>query len=77
MIKDILFMDGYGLYVWSAFVFTLVSFGILYSLVKSHLAKEQKKFEAKFNSLASEKVELAKKQETYRELSPNTSVSKI
>ena len=77
MINEILYMNGYGFYVWTSFVFTLVSFGILYSLVKSHLAKEQKKFEAKFNSLASEKVELAKKQETYRELLPNTSISKI
>ena len=77
MINDILFMNGYGMYVWSSFIFTIVSFGILYSVVKLQLAKEQKKFERKFNSLAFEKAELAKKQETYRELLPNTSVSKI
>ena len=77
MISEILYMNGYGPYVWSSFIFTLVSFGILYSVVKSQLTKEQKKFEAKFNSLCSEKIELAKKQETYRELLSSTSVSKI
>ena len=77
MINDILFMNGYGAYVWTSFVFTLSSFGILYSVVKSQLTKEQRKFELKFNSLASEKIELAKKQETYRELLSSTSVSEI
>tara|TARA_B100001029_G_C14809697_1_gene311628 strand:+ start:64 stop:276 length:213 start_codon:yes stop_codon:yes gene_type:complete len=65
-------MNGYGVYVWTSFVFTLVSFGILYSVVKSQLTKEQKKFEAKFNSLASDKIELARKQETYKEILNNT-----
>ena len=68
MIQDILYMNGYGLYVWSSFIFTLSCFWILHSVIKFQLVKEQKKFEAKFNSLASEKIELAKKQETYREI---------
>tara|TARA_B100001179_G_C18384576_1_gene314828 strand:+ start:54 stop:266 length:213 start_codon:yes stop_codon:yes gene_type:complete len=70
-------MNGYGAFVWSSFIFTLSSFFILYSVIKLQLIKEQKKFDTKFKSLSSEKVELAKKQETYRELLPNTSVSKI
>ena len=77
MINEILFMNGYGAYVWSSFIFTLSSFFILYSIIKFQLIKEQKKFDTKFKNLSSEKVELAKKQETYRELLPNTSVSKI
>jgi len=77
MINEILFMNGYGLYVWSSFIFTLSSFGILYSVIKLQLIKEQKKFEIKFNSLTSEKIKLARKQETYREILANTSVSKI
>ncbi len=77
MINEILFMNGYGAYVWSSFIFTLSGFFILYSIIKLQLIKEQKKFDIKFRNLSSEKVELAKKQETYRELLPNTSVSKI
>ena len=77
MINEILFMNGYGTYVWSSFIFTLSGFFILYLAIKIQLVKEQKKFDVKFKNLSSEKVELAKKQETYRELLPNTSVSKI
>ena len=77
MINEILFMNGYGLYVWSSFIFTLSSFFILYSVIKLQLVKEQKKFDEKFKNLSSEKVELVKKQKTYRELLPNTSISKI
>ena len=77
MINEILFMNGYGVYVWSSFIFTLSCFFILYSVIKLQLIKEQKKFNAKYENLSSEKVELAKKQKTYRELLPNTSISKI
>ena len=77
MINEILFMNGYGLYVWSSFIFTLSGFFILYSVIKIQLIKEQRKFDVKFENLSSEKVELAKKQKTYRELLPKTSISKI
>ena len=77
MINEILFMNGYGAYVWSSFIFTLSGFFILYSVIKLQLVKEQKKFDEKFKNLSSEKVELVKKQKTYRELLPNTSISEI
>ena len=44
MINEILFMDGYGLYVWSAFAFTLLSFTSLYLIIKIQYTKERKKF---------------------------------
>ena len=56
MINEILFMNGYGAYVWSSFIFTLSGFFILYSIIKLQLIKEQKKFDAKFKNLTSEKV---------------------
>jgi heme exporter protein D len=77
MINEIFYMNGYGAYVWSSFIFTLSGFFILYSVIKLQLVKEQKKFDEKFKNLSSEKVELVKKQKTYRELLPNTSISKI
>ena len=77
MINEIFYMNGYGAYVWSSFIFTLSGFFILYSVIKLQLIKEQKKFNAKYENLSSEKVELAKKQKTYRELLPITSISKI
>ena len=77
MISEILNMNGYGVYVFSSFVFTLVSFGVLYSVIKIQLKKELKIFETKFNNLEIEKAEIAKKQKTYREILAITSASKI
>ena len=77
MIQDVLYMNGYGLYVWSSFVFTLSCFWILHSVIKLQLIKEQRKFEAKFESLDTDKIEIAKKQETYKEILATSSASKI
>ena len=77
MMNEILNMNGYGVYVFSSFVFTLVSFGVLYSVIKIQLNKELKVFETKFNNLEIEKAEIAKKQKTYREILAITSASKI
>ena len=77
MINEIILMNGYGAYVWSAFLFTLISFAVLYAAIKMQLVKEQIKFNAKFVSLTSDKIQSAKAQETYREILANTSISKI
>ncbi len=55
MINEILFMNGYGVYVWSSFIFTLSGFFILYSVIKLQLVKEQRKFDVKFKNLSPEK----------------------
>ena len=34
MINEIISMNGYGIYVWSAFAFTLISFAVLYTIIK-------------------------------------------
>jgi heme exporter protein D len=77
MINEIISMNGYGIYVWSAFSFTLISFAVLYLVIKVQLVKEQSKFNSKFASLTSEKIITAKKQATIRKILANTSVSKI
>ena len=77
MISEILNMNGYGLYVWSSFMFTLLSFGTLYFVTKIQLNEELKNFEAKFKNLDIDKAEIAKKQETYRGILSSTSTSKI
>ena len=77
MISEILNMNGYGLYVWSSFMFTLLSFGTLYFVTKMQLNKELMNFEAKFKNLDIDKAEIAKKQEIYRGILSSTSISKI
>ena len=77
MIYDIISMNGYGIYVWSAFTFTLISFAVLYTLIKVQLVKEKIKFDAKYLTLTSDKKKAARAQETYKGILANNSVSKI
>tara|TARA_B100000427_G_scaffold318219_1_gene315171 strand:- start:174 stop:407 length:234 start_codon:yes stop_codon:yes gene_type:complete len=77
MINDLIFMNGYGIYVWSAFSFTLISFTSLYLVIKLQLDKEVKRFNKKFESLEAEKQNKAKHQETLRKILANTSTSKV
>mgnify|MGYP001336194415 CR=1 FL=1 len=68
MINEIIFMKGYGLYVWSAFSFTLISFVTLYAIIKINLVKEKNKFTAKFGLLDQEKVKVAQIQSTNKKI---------
>ena len=74
MITEMFLMNGYGLYVWSAFVFTLLSFASLYVIVKIQHVKEKNKFIAKFGNLNSERATFAKSQRINREILSNTSI---
>ena len=73
MIESLFFMDGYGQYVWSAFSFTLVSFLILFLVVKTQYNREKNKFITKFGSLNSERAAFAKSQSINKEILSNTS----
>ena len=53
---NFLSMNGYGVYVFSAFVFTMVNFLGLYLIVRYQLKKEQQKFAEKFGKLNLDKV---------------------
>ena len=77
MINDIISMNGYGIYVWSAFAFTLISFTVLYTVIKIQLVKEKIKFNTKYLTLTSEKKQAARAQETYKGILVNKSASKV
>jgi heme exporter protein D len=77
MINEIISMNGYGSYVWSAFSFTLISFGSLFLVIKLQLLKEQKKFFYKLDSLSAQKIRVAKKQNINREILLNNFNSQI
>ena len=77
MINDIISMNGYGIYVWSAFTFTLISFLALYTVIKVQLVKEKIKFDAKYLTLTSEKKQAVRAQEAYKGILASNSVSKI
>ena len=73
MINEILLMNGYGVYVWSAFAFTLLSFVTLYIVIKIQYVKEKNKFIAKFGTLNSERAAFAKSHSINKEILSNTS----
>ena len=77
MINDIISMNGYGIYVWSAFAFTLISFTALYTVIKVQVIKEKIKVEATYLTLSSDKKKAARAQETYKGILASNSVSKI
>ena len=70
-------MNGYGLFVWSAFAFTLINFLTLYIIINRQLVKENKKFELKFNHLEKIKYKEAYKQRTNQVLVSNNAAQKI
>ena len=77
MINDIISMNGYGIYVWSAFAFTLISFAVLYTVIKVQLVKEKIKFDAKYLALTPDKKQAVRAQETHKGILASNSVSKI
>ena len=73
MINELIFMNGYGFYVWSAFTFTLLSFTSLYVVTKIQLIKEHRKFIAKYGTLNSKRASFAKSQGTIKDILSNAS----
>ena len=73
MINEIISMNGYGVYVWLAFSFTLIGFTALYFVTKLQLSKEKKRFAFKFGSLNVKKAKAARSQNINREILSNTS----
>jgi len=68
MINELFFMNGYAVYVLSAFSFTLLSFLSLYLVTKLQFVREQKKFVTKFGSLSVEQANSAKSQRINKEI---------
>ena len=68
MIIDLIDMNGYGSYVWSAFSFTLLSFTTLYLVVKIQYNRERSKFISKYGNLENKKAKIARSQLINKEI---------
>ena len=68
MINEIFYMNGYGLYVWSAFSFTLSSFITLYAIIKFQYIKEKNKFISKYGTLNNQNAKIARSQSINQEI---------
>ena len=73
MIINFINMNGYGIYVFSAFIFTLLSFISVYVVTTVQYIKEKNKFIAKFGTLNPERAAFAKSQSINKEILSNTS----
>jgi len=71
MINQLFIMDGYGVYVWSAFLFTMLSFISLYLLTKKQLVREQAIFVSEFLNLSEKKLEAVKTKKINKEILVN------
>ena len=60
---ELLFLGGYGQFVWPAFIFTFVSCFVLYVKTKKEFKKQEKMFLKEFKSMQTEKIETTKNKE--------------
>ena len=63
---EILFMNGYGIYVWSSFIFTLVVCLYFYLKTKKTLKKLEKDFIKETETLSKIELENLKKQANHK-----------
>ena len=63
---ELFILNGYGQFVWPAFIFTFVSCFMLYVKSKKELKKQEKLFFKKFGKLNTVKAEAIKRKETIK-----------
>ncbi len=54
MIKEIISMNGYGIFVWSSFLITFLACGIFYYKTRKPLKKYEKEFAKEIEELSIE-----------------------
>ena len=55
MIEKIIFMNGYGLFVWASFLITFITCAIVFYKTKKTLKKYESEFAKEINELSAEK----------------------
>tara|TARA_Y100001958_G_scaffold139153_1_gene112807 strand:+ start:37 stop:270 length:234 start_codon:yes stop_codon:yes gene_type:complete len=55
MINNLLFMNGYGVFVWSSFFITFLICGIFYYKTRTTLKKYEKEFAKEIKELSAER----------------------
>ena len=60
---ELLMLNGYGQFVWPAFIFTFATCFILYLKTKKELKKQEKKFLIEFKQIPVSKIEITEQKE--------------
>ena len=71
---DFFILDGYGQFVWPAFVFTFVSCFYLYLKTKRELRKQEELFLNEFKQVQTIKIEVDKRKETRKKILSGSSI---
>ena len=71
---DFFILDGYGQFVWPAFIFTFVSCFYLYLKTKMEFQKQEKIFLNEFKQLKTIKIEVAKSKEIKKKILSGSSI---
>ena len=74
MNMELLILDGYGQFVWPAFIFTFVSCFLLYIKTKKDLIRQEKMFLIEFKQIPVRKTEVSKQKEFSKEVLPDSPV---
>ena len=70
---ELLFLGGYGQFVWPAFIFTFVSCFLLYIKTKKELKRQEKMFLIEFKQIPIAKIEVAKQKELLKKVLSSSS----
>ena len=69
---ELFILNGYGLYVWPAFIFAFLSCFYLYIKTKKEFLKQEKIFLNKFKELQTTRIKVSKKETAKKVLSTNS-----
>ena len=67
-------LNGYGQFVWPAFIFTFLSCFLLYLKTKKKFNKQEKIFLSEFKQLQNTEINVAKKKENPKEIWSGSSI---
>ena len=68
MNMEFLVLDGYGIFVWPAFIFAFVSCFLLYLKTKKEFKRQEKIFLIEFKKIPVRKTEFSKEKELSKEV---------
>ena len=74
MIQDLFILNGYGQFVWPAFMFTFISCFFLFLRTKKELQRQEKMYINEFKQLQTAKIKTVKIKESAREILSGSSV---